>query len=177
MLDEYEPDDPQQARLLGRFHTLIQSRPDCYERTCFDPGHITGSALLLSHDCKRVLLNHHRFLNKWLCFGGHADGEKNIYKVALREASKESGINNIEPVFDYIFDLDIHRIPENPEKGEPEHWHYDVRFLLKVQSVIDEKCVASAESLSLKWCRVEEALSLAADDDMQRLLLKWSKAV
>lgn len=26
-------------------------------------------------------------------------------------------------------DLDIHRIPANPARGEPEHWHFDFRYL------------------------------------------------
>ena len=74
---------------------LIENHPDCFYRTHFNPGHITGSALLLSHDGRRVLMNHHKFLDMWICFGGHADGEKDILSVAYREVIEESGINDI----------------------------------------------------------------------------------
>ena len=30
-------------------------------------------------------------------------------------------------------DLDIYRIPENPAKGEPEHWHFDLRYLYRTE--------------------------------------------
>lgn len=54
-----------------------------------------GFALLLNADGTKVLINHHKFLNIWICFGGHADGETNVANVALREAVEESGIENI----------------------------------------------------------------------------------
>ena len=39
-------------------------------------------------------MTHHRKLRMWLQLGGHADGEKNLFKVALREAEEESGIQS-----------------------------------------------------------------------------------
>jgi hypothetical protein len=29
-------------------------------------------------------------------------------------------------------DIDLHTIPANPAKGEPEHWHADFRFVFWV---------------------------------------------
>ncbi|WP_304452982.1 hypothetical protein [Nocardiopsis sp. YSL2] len=30
-------------------------------------------------------------------------------------------------------DLDIHRIPANTAKAEPEHWHFDFRYLYRIE--------------------------------------------
>lgn len=92
---------------------------------------MTGSAWLLNPDGTKVLLTHHKKLNRWLQFGGHSDGESNTWNVALREVTEESGIQNIQFVSSDIFDVDIHTIPENSKKNEPEHKHYDIRFFIK----------------------------------------------
>lgn len=156
--------------------SLIETAPDCFYRTHFNPGHITGSALLVSADNRRVLMNHHKFLNIWICFGGHADGERDVLDVAMREAREESGIENIEPVTADIFSVDIHPIPENPKKGEPPHRHFDIRYLLRVKDKADEAFAMSEESHNLRWCGYEEARVLAANDlSMHRLLIKWNE--
>ncbi len=174
MLDSYIPSNDIEAQHLKNIQDLIAHHPDCYVRSHFIPGHVTGSALLISHDKKRVLMNYHRSLQKWLCFGGHADGDRDILNVARREVIEESGIKNIEQVGSGIFDVDVHAIPENPKKGEPAHDHFDIRFLFRTASPADEAFVLSDESISLKWCGPEEALSLAQSAGMTRLLNKWA---
>ena len=113
-------------------------------------------------------MTHHKKLNKWLQLGGHSDGDPDTWKVALREATEESGIDNIAFVTRQIFDIDIHTIPENLKKNEPEHKHYDVRFLLKAPT---EDFVVSEESNFLKW--VDEAGQNEISPAMQRMMQKW----
>jgi 8-oxo-dGTP pyrophosphatase MutT (NUDIX family) len=79
--------------------------------------------------------------------GGHADGESDIIAVCLREAREESGLAEIEPVSDALFDIDIHLIPARGD--EPEHYHYDCRFLLR--SVGSDQYTVSEESHDLAW--------------------------
>lgn len=154
---------------------LIETYGDaCFYRNHFEPGHMTGSGLLISADGNRVLMNHHKFLNIWICFGGHADGERNILNVALREVIEESGIGDVEPVTDSIFDVDVHAIPFNAKKNEPPHRHFDIRYLFRVKNTASENFALSEESESLRWCHYEEARILAAQDiSMHRLLDKW----
>jgi 8-oxo-dGTP pyrophosphatase MutT (NUDIX family) len=174
MLEGYVPSDDERDHFYA-IKNLIENYSDCFHRTHFEPGHITGSALLLSADGSRVLMNHHKFLDIWICFGGHADGEKDILNVALREAIEESGIEDIEPVKATIFDVDVHAIPANPKKGEPPHKHFDLRYLMRVRNASNENFAESDESLGLRWCNYEEAKKLAnlKDLSMHRLLDKW----
>ena len=56
-------------------------------------GHLTGSAVVISAAGDRVLLLHHRKLDRWLQPGGHGDpGEVSGEAVALREALEETGL-------------------------------------------------------------------------------------
>lgn len=102
--------------------------------------------------------------------GGHADGDPDLLRVALKEAQEESGILGIAPVSPEIFDIDIHPIPAS--KGLPAHYHYDVRFLLKVQS--DENFVQNYESNELRWV-TKERLGLPTNEkSVTRMFEKWA---
>lgn len=150
------------------FRAFLRSHVDAFERAC-GVGHFTGSAWVVSADGARVLLTHHRKLNRWLQPGGHADGDADLRRVALREACEETGLRGlaIEPA---IFDIDRHRIPERP--GEPAHWHYDVRFV--VSAGADERFVVSAESHALAWLPVAAvAVDESADASVRRMACKW----
>jgi 8-oxo-dGTP pyrophosphatase MutT (NUDIX family) len=132
-------------------------------------GHITGAAWLLDCAGERVLLTHHRKLGKWLQPGGHADGDPDPLRVAMREATEESGIDGIVPVRADIFDLDIHEIP--PHGGVPAHLHYDVRFLLRVEG--DDAYRVGDESVDLAWVPVADIETLDADESVLRMREKW----
>jgi 8-oxo-dGTP pyrophosphatase MutT (NUDIX family) len=132
-------------------------------------GHFTGSAWLVDVTGERVLLTHHRTLQRWLQLGGHADGDSDLAAVALREACEESGLMGlvVEPA---IFDVDRHWIPER--KGEAGHWHYDVRYVVRTGG--QENFVVSAESLELAWVRIRDlAEDASVDESLHRMARKW----
>ncbi|MEO5625119.1 MAG: NUDIX hydrolase [Dokdonella sp.] len=132
-------------------------------------GHLTGSAWLVSADGQRALLTHHRKLDRWLQPGGHADGDPDLARVALREAEEESGLHDLE-VESAIFDIDRHRIPAHGD--EPEHWHYDVRYV--VRATASEQFEVSDESHALAWRDIVElAADGAVDDSVSRMSRKW----
>ena len=175
ILRSHKPDAGEEQHLRD-ICALIETHGDrAFYRDLFTPGHMTGSGLLVSADGSRVLMNHHKFLDIWICFGGHADGERDILNVALREVIEESGIEDVEPVSAGIFSVDVHGIPHNPKKNEPAHKHFDIRYLFRVRSAVNENFAESEESRSLRWCGYEEARALAAPHDlsMHRLLDKW----
>ena len=165
-------DSPLEADARMQMLALLAEAPRCFYRDCL-PGHFTGSAFVVSHDGSRALLNHHRFLDKWLQFGGHCDGDEDVLRVACREAEEESGISGLVVASQKPFDLDIHPIPENPKKGEPPHFHYDVRYVLIAPE--GAQFQISEESKDLRWFAPEEALALDVDDSMRRLISKWMK--
>lgn len=146
LLEAYHPTGPEEVQFKKQMTVFIKEHPNCFERT-LEIGHITGSAFILNKEHTHGLLLHHTKLDKWFQLGGHCDGDSDVLGVAIKEAQEESGIMGIEPLSAEIFDIDIHRIPEN--KREKAHDHYDVRFLLQVTS--DEKLVQNAESKELRW--------------------------
>jgi 8-oxo-dGTP pyrophosphatase MutT (NUDIX family) len=158
-----------EAATVALFRDFLADHPQCFERA-LEHGHFTGSAWLVSADGQRVLLTHHRKLGRWLQLGGHADGDPDLARVALREAEEESGLTPLTLGGEGIFDLDRHRIPARGV--EPEHWHYDVRYVVRAGA--DERFAVSAESLALAWRPVIEVVADAeADDSVRRMAAKW----
>ncbi|HEY1034678.1 MAG TPA: NUDIX hydrolase [Pseudoxanthomonas sp.] len=130
-------------------------------------GHLTGGAWLVSGDGRRTLLTHHRKLGRWLQLGGHADGDIDMARVALKEAEEESGLVDLSVEGD-IFDLDRHWIPER--KDVPGHWHYDVRYVVRAGG--SEAYVISEESLDLAWREIAP-IADEPDESLSRMARKW----
>lgn len=174
LLDRYAARHPDEAATADRVRALVTTRRDCFERSCL-PGHVTGSAFVLSADRRRTLLVHHRKLDRWLQPGGHADGECDVAQVALREAREETGLAGLAflgpdgaPGEAVPFDLDVHEIPARP--GEPAHEHHDVRFLLVAGA--GEEARPSAESLAARWVPLAALEELAVDESVRRMARK-----
>lgn len=166
LLYRYKPIESEQD-IYQRFVAFVESNPTCLDRS-LATGHVTGSAWLVNRSRTQVLLTYHRKLRRWLQLGGHADGERNLLKVAITEAIEESGLSGIEAIIPEIFDLDIHRIPARGH--DPEHDHYDVRFVLQAQS---DQFTVNHESIELAWVEFDQLDSLDVDESMLRMRDKW----
>ncbi|HEY0232828.1 MAG TPA: NUDIX hydrolase [Dokdonella sp.] len=167
-VDAYARAWPREQATAMQFHTFMAARADAASRERIE-GHLTGSAWLVSADGERVLLTHHRKLDRWLQLGGHADGDADLARVALREAEEESGLTGLVAETT-IFDLDRHEIPARGDL--PAHWHYDVRYVVRAGA--GEDFSVSEESHALAWRRIDDlAADAAADESLQRMARKW----
>lgn len=157
-----------EAATVDLFIALLGDDEDSFVRQRLW-GHFTASTWLVDRDGARVLLTHHRKLGRWLQLGGHADGDPDLARAALKEAHEESGLSGLS-VEREIFDLDRHWIPEH--KGVPAHWHYDVRYVVHAGG--SEDFVVSDESHDLAWRGIA---TLADDEDadssLRRMARKW----
>lgn len=160
-LQKYAEKHPEQKITADRMLDFVRSTPHCFERS-HAAGHMTGSAWLLNHAGDKALLTLHHNLQRWMQTGGHADGDPDTLRVALKEAEEESGITGIVPICEEIFDIDIHLIPARPAKGESAHYHYDVRYLLRAPH---EQYAISHESDDLDWWSAEDFATRAAELD------------
>jgi 8-oxo-dGTP pyrophosphatase MutT (NUDIX family) len=172
-LAAYAQRQPGHAALSAEFSTLLDDpeNPFLRERLA---GHFTGSAWLVSADGQRVLLTHHRKLDRWLQLGGHADGDRDLARVALKEAEEESGLSGLVLEDGELFDIDKHWIPER--KDVPGHWHYDARYV--VRALGSEQFALSEESLALAWRDIRDVANAAietpdGDDSLPRMAKRW----
>jgi 8-oxo-dGTP pyrophosphatase MutT (NUDIX family) len=106
---------------------------------------------------RRVLLVHHRKLDKWLPLGGHIELDENPEQAALREAREESG-------------LEVELIGERPPTTEP-----GTRALIAPRFLDIHRITATHEHIGMiYWARPKTgALTRAA---LEHHDLRWCAA-
>jgi len=170
-LEQLVPGDEEEARDRGRILDFVRLHDDPFDRRIVE-GHLTGSAVTVSHDGALVLLLHHRKLDRWLQPGGHADpGERAGEQVALREALEETGIRglSLHPRAPRPLDVDVHEIPARA--GEPAHDHLDLRYLV-VAPAAAVVAPDLAELHAIRWVSWDETDALSPDAGLRRALAK-----
>lgn len=167
LLQDYRGRYPEERVMVDRAIAFVAAHEDCFERS-LAIGHVTGSAWVVNPVGTHVLLTHHRKLNRWFQPGGHADGDPDILRVALREAEEETGLA-AEPVDRRLFDVDIHVIPARG--AEPAHDHVDMRFAVRVDDA--RPFVVSAESHDLAWVSIGRLTDYTREESMLRMAAKW----
>ena len=107
----------------------------------------------------KVLVIHHRKLDRWLPLGGHVELDEDPEQAALRETKEESGLDVvligerpptsgagtralIAPRF-----LDIHRITDT-------HEHIGMIYWARPRN--GETTLASEEHYDIRWCAAED---------------------
>jgi 8-oxo-dGTP pyrophosphatase MutT (NUDIX family) len=163
----YRPADALEARHHAAIVELVADAEDAFARTHFAPGHITASCFIVDGD--RLLLHHHRRLNRWLQMGGHVEADEDPSSAALREGAEESGLGDLAFAVDGIFDLDVHLIPA--AKGEPEHRHFDVRYAARTATP-DAVVLDRAESNELAWVPLDRAEAIMREAASSRVIQK-----
>jgi 8-oxo-dGTP pyrophosphatase MutT (NUDIX family) len=119
-------------------------------------------AIFVVHE-GRVLVIHHRKLDRWLPLGGHIELEEDPEQAALRETREESGLDVellgerppttgpgtralIGPRY-----LDIHRISDT-------HEHIGMIYFARPKG--GQVTLAQAEHHDIRWCTTEQLESL-----------------
>lgn len=135
LLKRYRTRFMDEAGFRVRAIDFVERHEDCFFRELW-PVHVTGSTWVVNSRRDKVLLLHHKKLDQWFQPGGHADGDADILKVALKETSEETGLDSsyISLVGDNVFDVDIHTIHSNAQ--DPRHEHIDVRFLVEIDDSV-----------------------------------------
>jgi 8-oxo-dGTP pyrophosphatase MutT (NUDIX family) len=167
-LQTFEPDDALEAAHRRAMVNLLTDSPGAFERAHFGPGHFTASCFIVD-DAGRLLLHHHRRLDRWLQMGGHIEEGEAPDIAALREGREESGLEDLSLAWPGIFDLDVHGIPAG--KGEPGHSHFDVRYLARTASPSAIR-IDPGESRELAWVPLDRAAELMHGQESHRVIRK-----
>ncbi len=136
-------------RMLGLLDTR---RP--FSRQQYAPGHFTASGFVLPPERDAFLLVWHVKIRAWLQPGGHIEaGDAGPLAAARREVAEETGVAGLEAAGDGLFDVDVHRFPARG--GDPEHLHFDLRFLF----VAGSRRLGGGSQVS-KWVPLDEVVGM-----------------
>ncbi|MBI5158364.1 MAG: NUDIX hydrolase [Acidimicrobiia bacterium] len=164
LLTAYDPLEPDEQRYRRQMLDAAAVTVDPFDRGEYVPGHFTASAFIIHPDGDRVLLIHHGKIGIWVQPGGHVDpGDPGLIEAAMREVAEETGVADLTPIGDGLFDIDIHEYPESPEQSR--HLHFDLRFGFVAGSGV---LAATEEVKDCRWVRLDELESLGVGRSVTR---------
>lgn len=159
----YHPWNEQESRDKQLILEHLEHVPDVFERS--NPtAHMTASAWVVNEDRTKVLMVYHNIYNSWSWTGGHADGERDLLAVALREVREESGILSVRPVIPDIFSLEVLTVDGHEKHGQyvSSHLHLNVTWLLEADEH-EKTAVKADENSGVAWFTPEEALAASTE--------------
>ena len=131
-LAAYHPWNEQEERDRDELIRRLNGQEDLYTRSNA-AAHFTASAWVVSPDRNQVLMAYHKLYNSWAWLGGHADGDRNLLAVALREVREESGLAEVRPISEDLYSLEILTVDGHEKHGRyvSSHLHLNVTYLLE----------------------------------------------
>lgn len=131
--------------------TLTRENPIC---------HFTASDWIINHNRTKALMLYHNIEQIWMWPGGHADGESDLLKVALREAKEETSLQTIRPLNNQIFSLEVFAVPPHIRKGKfiSSHLHLNCSFILEADEN-EPFQIKPDENSGIRWMTFEDILT------------------
>lgn len=162
-LELYRPFNEQEARDREELMRRVCSGDDLYTRG--NPAaHFTASAWVVSPNRDQVLMAYHNLYGSWAWLGGHADGERDLLSVAIREVREESGLVQLRPVSRDIYSLEILTVNGHEKHGRyvSSHLHLNLTYLLEADPTDPLRCKPD-ENSRVGWFSLEEAIAASSE--------------
>lgn len=127
-------------------------------------AHMTASAWIVNPERTKILMAYHNIYDSWSWLGGHADGEEDLLKVALKEVGEESGITRVQPVSEDVYSLEVLTVNGHVKKGKyvSSHLHLNVTYLVEA-SEEEHLQMKPDENSGVAWFELEAAVAASSE--------------
>lgn len=162
-LQRYQPWNEQEEADRRELLRRLESGEELYTRDNAS-AHLTASAWVVSPDRKSVLMAYHNLYRSWSWLGGHADGERDLLSVALREVSEESGLTRLRPVTEELYSLEILTVDGHEKRGRyvSSHLHLNLTYLLEGDPAAPIRPKAD-ENSRVGWFALSDAVDASSE--------------
>jgi 8-oxo-dGTP pyrophosphatase MutT (NUDIX family) len=162
-LNAYKPWNEQEEKDRVVILNFIRQYDNCLLRDN-EIAHITSSSWIVNKERTKVLMVYHNLYDSWAWTGGHADGDSDLLKVAIKEAREETGIVSIAPVTEEIFSIETLCVNGHVKRGcyVPSHLHLNVTYLLEGDEMERLK-VKADENSGVQWVNMSECLTITSE--------------
>ena len=164
---EFKPKIEQEATDQALIVDYIKKNKDVLTRDN-KVAHITSSGFILNKRMDKALMVYHKIYRSWSWTGGHADGEKDLLKVAIQEAQEETGLEKVKPLTEKIVTLDVLPVPSHYKHGKfvSAHLHLSVAYVL-IADETDRIQIKADENSGVKWIRIKDLNKEVNEADMK----------
>ena len=127
-------------------------------------AHMTASSWIVNPARDKVLMVYHNIYDSWSWTGGHADGERDMLSLALRECREETGIEHVRAVSPEIYSLEVLTVDGHEKRGSyvSSHLHLNVTYLFEADEN-DTLHICREENSGVAWFGLEEALKASTE--------------
>lgn len=163
-IENYIPYNTQEATDKALILHCLKESQDIFRREN-TLAHMTASAWVVNPSRDKVLMVYHNLYASWSWMGGHADGERDLLGVALREVREESGAGQIKPISEGIFSLEVLPVNGHEKRGAyvSSHLHLNVTYLLEAKDEQDLK-MKPDENSGVAWFDLEDAVAASSEE-------------
>jgi len=111
-----------------------------------------------------VLLAYHNIYDSWAWLGGHADGDRDLLSVAVREVREESGLEEVRPLSADLYSVEILTVDGHEKRGRyvSSHLHLNVTYLLEADPAAPIRS-RPGENSRVGWFGLEEAIAASSE--------------
>lgn len=166
---------PDEREMVAELIQYVSENPNCFEREAKDGAkHIAASVLLITRDFKRALFLWHTKIGRWTQPGGHADGNPDLQRVALKELEEETGIVDAQLVSPAP--LDIYRFDYPKETFGYRKSIYNLCFAAFLPEGQEPKIMEPDKCKEMFLATPGEALEMiktVRHEGTARLIQKW----
>lgn len=136
-------------------------------------AHITSSAFVVNKSRTKTLMIHHNIYNSWSFTGGHADGDADLMKVALKELKEETNIKEAKFISDDIISLDILPVMGHTKKGKyiSPHIHISITYLLEADES-DLISIKEDENNNVGWLNIKDLDEYTSKEPHMQIVFK-----
>lgn len=174
-IEAYVPFNAQEAADQKAFLFYLSNQPSVWSREN-TTGHVTASAWLVNSRRDQVIMVYHNIYKSWAWTGGHADGEADLLKVAIKEAKEETGLEDVKSLSDDIYSLEVLTVDGHEKKGKyvASHLHFNITYLLTASE--DQNLSHNPdENQDVRWFSLEEGISASTEPYMQGIYRKLNE--
>lgn len=164
LLDRFVPFNEQERRDASLIrYALDQNDPGIWTREN-RVMHMTASAWVVNRTRTKALMAYHNIYNSWSWLGGHADGERDLSAVALREVMEESGVRSVRLISPELFSVEVLTVDGHVKKGEyvSSHLHLNYTFLVEADEE-DMLSVREGENSGVSWFLLDDAVKSSSE--------------
>ena len=161
----YEPANDQERADKPVIVRALEAEPACFERSA--QAHMACSIWVVDPTLSRTLLIYHNIYDSWSWIGGHADGQRDLASVALRELAEETGVRNARLVPcgpGGIYSIEVLTVDGHMKRGAyvSSHLHLNVTYLA-VADPAEGIRVKPDENSGVRWAPLEDAVRLSTE--------------
>lgn len=160
----YNEQEETEKRLMLQY---MDTFPDLLTREN-EMAHFTASCWIVNPARTHALMAFHNLYQSWAWLGGHADGEEDLLRVALREANEESGIVGARPLRNDIFSLEILGVDGHVKRGRyvATHLHLNCTYLLEADDRLPIR-VKADENSDVRWIPLADVEAEVREPEMR----------